>query len=288
MSESQNGSIIKIETLDGYSLSGRVYSAPNPTKAIFLFGAMGVPQKFYESFAQFFAKNDCAVLTFDPRGMGESRQEPLSKMKTNIFTWAKLDVEAALQELISRLPNTPITWIGHSLGGQIIPLTPSHNKVSKFITIASGTGWWRENSPELRKRVWMLWYGFAPILTPIFGYFPGRRLGMVGDLPGGVMMQWRKWCLNPEYLIGVEGDDVRSLYSNFKLPITSLSFTDDEMMSEKNINSLYEFYSSAIKKMLRFSPEQLMKKRIGHFGFFKKGNEDLWWDLVMPEIKGCS
>jgi len=211
MSESQE--IIKFKAGDGYLLTGRFYSSPNPQRAIFISGAIGIPQTFYRAFTEFLVKNNCAVLTYDPRGMFESKNGPLSKLDADIFTWAKLDNEAALQELISRTPNLPLVWLGHSLGGQIIPLTPSHIKASKFITIASGSGWWKENSNELKKRVWMLWYGFAPILTPILGYFPGARLNMVGNLPKGVILQWRKWCLNPNYLIGVESSEVRILLS---------------------------------------------------------------------------
>lgn len=275
---------IEIKTQDGQSLAGKFYSPDSPKKAVLIFGAIGVSQNYYGPLAKFLAQNACAVLTFDPRGMGESLNGSLSKVDADMFTWVKYDAEAALQALLSHVSNTPVTWIGHSVGGQMIPLTPSHNKVSKFITIASGSGWWKENSPELRKRVWMLWYGFVPLLTPIFGYFPGAKLNMVGNLPKGVILQWRRWCLNSQYLMGVEGSAIKKLYDDFRYPMTSLSFTDDEMMSERSINSLHGFYSSAPKKMLRFSPKELNRKRIGHFGFFRSEHKDLWERLILPEL----
>jgi len=62
----------------------------------------------------------------------------------------------------------------------------------------------------------------------IYGYFPGRRLRKVGDLPKGVMYQWRKWCLNPDYVVGYEGEATRESYGEVVTPISSFSFTDDE------------------------------------------------------------
>jgi len=108
---------------------------------------------------------------------------------------------------------------------------------------------------------------------------------MVGDLPRGVIMQWRKWCLHPEYMVGAEGKSVRALFAAIQVPITSLSFTDDELMSEENINSLHSFYTSSSKKMLRISPDDIAENRIGHFGFFKQRYKcSLWQTYLLPEL----
>ena len=42
----------------------------------------------------------------------------------------------------------------------------------------------------------------------------------VGDLPRGVIQQWRQWCLHPDYLVGVLGQDVRDRYASFGVPMT--------------------------------------------------------------------
>ena len=68
------------------------------------------------------------------------------------------------------------------------------------------------------------------------------------------MCQWRSWCLHPEYLLGVEDDEVRKKYSNVKMSITSFSFTDDEMMSDKNIASIHDYYTASEKIMHRLNP----------------------------------
>jgi len=50
-------------------------------------------------------------------------------------------------------------------------------------------------------QVRLFWFVFVPILTPLLGYFPGKRLRMVGDLPAGVAWQWRRWCTHRDYLL---------------------------------------------------------------------------------------
>jgi predicted alpha/beta hydrolase len=68
---------------------------------------------------------------------------------------------------------------------------------------------------------------------------------MVGDLPKGVMAQWRRWCLDPQYAVGAEGDVVRAEYAAVRAPIVSISFSDDEMMSARNTESIHSFYTGA-------------------------------------------
>jgi len=100
------------------------------------------------------------------------------------------------------------------------------------------------------------------------------------------MSQWRKWCLDPEYVVGAEGAETRKRYSAVVTPISSYSFTDDELMSEKNIDSLNSFYTASKIKRSRFTPDDVGAKRIGHFGFFKPRFEaSLWSKYLLQELK---
>ena len=51
-----------------------------------------------------------------------------------------------------RTAGVPITWIGHSLGGQLVPFVHDRRGVAKIITVAAGSGYWRENSPRCAAR----------------------------------------------------------------------------------------------------------------------------------------
>ncbi|MEA3177442.1 MAG: hypothetical protein QOI59_965 [Gammaproteobacteria bacterium] len=117
----------------------------------------------------------------------------------------------------------------------------------------------------------------------------GKRLRKVGDLPRGVIEQWRRWCLNPDYAVGAEGPWVKQAFASVQIPITSLSFTDDEMMSARNTESLHSHYASSPKKMARIAPRDAGLERIGHFGFFRVQYQELLWRrYLLPELAGDS
>jgi predicted alpha/beta hydrolase len=266
---------------DGTPLVARFYSPRGQARgAVLIAAAMGVPQSFYEPFAHWLADEGFHAATFDYRGMGRSRRGSLRDETADILTWARQDTAAVLRELQTRASGLPITWIGHSLGGQIVPFVPERDAVAKIITVATGSGYWRQNAAALRRKVWLFWWLAVPIATPLFGYFPGKSLGMVGDLPRGVIEQWRKWCMQPEYAAG-DGAETRALYNSVTTPITSISFTDDEMMSGASIESIHELYSGAPRTMRRFAPEDLGVRRIGHFGFFRAEMRDTLWQPVL-------
>jgi len=132
-----------------------------------------------------------------------------------------------------------------------------------------------------------LWYFVAPVSTFFCGYYPGGRLKIVGDLPKNVIQQWRRWCLNPEYSVGSEGPQMRESYASFRAPITSLSFSDDEMMSKKSIDSLHDFYSGAARSMIRIKPQDVGLEKVGHLGWPKeKFKEQLWQGPVIKALQG--
>jgi predicted alpha/beta hydrolase len=271
---------------DGFELRGTLYGdAASARGGLLIAGAMGVSQRYYAEFAQWLAQQGYVVFSFDYRGMGDSRpaahRRSLRGLAADVVTWAERDASAALSLLDSKLaPGTPIHWLGHSLGGQIFGLVPNRDRVARMVTVGCGSGYWLENVPRLRRYVWWLWFVLVPVSLPLFGYFPGRMFRKVGDLPAGVMTQWRRWCLHRDYLMGEGGPARRERYAQVRTPILSLSFTDDELMSARNIESIHGFYASAPKTMKRIAPQDVHEKRIGHFGFFRKNFEPTLWPQV--------
>lgn len=276
----------------GRRISARLFRPPGACRgAVLVVPAMGVPQAFYAPLAKWLAGEGYLVLTFDYQGMGLSRppehRRSLRGYRVGLLDWAREDCAAMVELALKEAPGSELSWLGHSLGGQILPFVPNRDAVARMITVASGSGYWRENSPRLRRFAGLLWYGIAPASMALFGYFPGKRLKMVGDLPKGVMEQWRRWCLHPEYAVGVEGELARRLYEEVTTPIVSFSFTDDDFMSARNTESLHGFYSGAPRTMKRFAPADLGERSVGHFGFFRpEVAESLWRPQLLPELAG--
>ncbi|MDR2186736.1 MAG: alpha/beta fold hydrolase [Azonexus sp.] len=276
----------RITTQNGRSVHASFFQPKQEAKAaVLVVPAMGIRQDYYAPFAAWLSNQGYLVATFDYSGTGLSRDGDIRRLRVNIFDWAQCDCDAMIDAVQARVPSRPIYWLGHSLGGQILGLVPNWNRVSKAVTIATGSGYWIENTPDLKWKVWWLWFVVAPLMTRACGYFPGKRLRKVGDLPRGVMDQWRQWCLNPDYVVGAEGQAVREKFAAVSVPITSFSFTDDEMMSARNTESMHGFYTTAPKTMKRIAPQDIGAERIGHFGFFRSRFEDsLWRHQLLPEL----
>jgi predicted alpha/beta hydrolase len=246
---------------------------------------MAVHQDFYASLATWLAGQRWDVVTFDYRGMADSAPPRLRGFEADVLTWAEQECAAALAFARARADGRPLLWVGHSLGGQILAMTPGNSAIAAAVTVASGVGYWRENADPLRRYSWLLWHVIVPLLTPWFGYFPGRRLGIVGDLPRGVIEQWSRWCRHPEYAVGVEGESMRERYRRLAVPLLSLAFTDDEYMSERNVRVLHGFYGNARLEMRRIDPRALDLRRIGHFGFFRPDVGASLWPSMLDWVE---
>jgi len=273
---------LQLQTKDGFRLAARVYETRGLVHGVALVvPAMAIKQNFYADFANWLAAQGLETITFDFRGIGDSAPPSLRGFEADILTWARQDAAAVLAFARQRAAGRPLLWVGHSLGGQILAMTPGNELLDAAVTIACGSGYWRENAYPLRRWSWWLWHVIVPVATTICGYFPGKRLRMVGDLPRGVIEQWSRWCRNPDYAAGAEGESMRAAYRAPTLPMLSISFTDDEYMSERNIASLHGFYENAQRTMRRLAPDAAGQTHIGHFGYFRRDIGSRLWPSML-------
>lgn len=277
-----------INAADGTPLALRVYEAGSSHQgSVVIGGAMGVRQDFYAPFAHWLAAQGWRVTTFDYRGSGDSMPASLRGYKADLFDWTR-DYEAAIDTAHAALPGKPLYLLGHSLGAQLPGMLKNQHKVSGLLSIAAGSGYWRENAPRLKRIVPYFWFFLVPLATRLCGYFPGRKLRKVGDLPAGVIMQWRKWCLNPRYSVGAEGETVRQSYADARFPVLALSITDDELMTLRGTNSLVSLYENAPREVRRLAPADIDVRRIGHFGLFRQEHEARLWPRVDKWLSGLA
>ena len=278
-------SAVRLRTADGAQIAARWHEPAGEARAVLVVAAaMGVCQDFYGQMAGWLAGNGIAVLTFDYRGIGDSAPKRLRGYKADLFDWARRDAAAALAAAFERHPGLPVHWFGHSLGGQIFGLIPGHERVASMFAVGSGSGYWRANAPRLRIPALALWYLLAPLAIALAGYFPGERLRTIGDIPAGAMWCWRSWCLHPLYL-GGEGPGLRAELAAVKQPMAGLLFRDDEMMTVASLHRLFKLYSSARLQLRVLEPGRFGLESVGHFGFFRRRNGAVLWQLVIDWIE---
>jgi predicted alpha/beta hydrolase len=247
--------------------------------AVLIAPAMAVPQSFYAAFACYLAGCGFTVWTFDYRGTGESLRGSMRGAKADLTDWITLDYEAVIQHAAEALPGLPLFAVGHSFGGQCAPLLPSRDRLAGLINIAVGSGSRRHNTPRIRRTAPLLWYLLAPSLCPLFGYFPGARIGVIGDIPTGALYQWRRWCLTDEYILSGE-PGAREAYASARYAVLALTFADDELLLEDGSLMLHAAYRQRPVDYRLVTPEQAGMTRIGHFGFFKQQSAATLWPLV--------
>ncbi len=265
---------------DGHELAVTRFPAEGEAWATLLVaGAMGVRQDFYEPLARYFAENGVHALTFDYRGMGASRDGSLRGFRADVTTWAESDLDAMLRESRAMGPGLPAFALGHSLGGQLFGAVPEGARLDAIVTVTAGSGWYRHND-RMPLQVRFFWFVAVPLLTPLFGYFPGKRLRMVGDLPAGVAWQWRRWGTHPDYLLS-EGEPMRRRFDAVAAPVLGFSFEDDPVITKPAIAELHGFYRNAAVERRHLAPAEAGRRRIGHFGYFAPESRDnLWRDTL--------
>jgi len=258
-------------------LALRVYEPAGAARAsVVIGGAMGVRQSFYEAFARWMAQQGFRVTTFDYRGHGDSLHGAMRDVNADLFDWAQ-DYEAVISAAKAALPMQPLYLLGHSLGAQLPGLLRKPGQVDGLLSVAAGSGYWRDNAPKLRRVVPYFWWVLVPLATRLCGYFPGRALKKVGDLPSGVILQWRRWCLHPTYSVGAEGAAVAQSYGAVRFPVLALSMADDELMTLRGTHNLVNLYANTERRVESISPAELKVRRIGHFGFFRdQFRQSLW------------
>jgi predicted alpha/beta hydrolase len=175
-----------------------------------------------------------------------------------------------------RADGAPLAILGHSLGGQLLGVLRHRTQVHAVLTVASGTGYWRHN-PKWFLKLFYLWFFAMPVYTRLFGYFPGRKLGKVGDLPRAIALSWSSWCRHPQYLMGDQSMRQRAAYHEVTAPILSFSFADDRYIPKPAIEQLHGWFTRANVTRRHLTPAEANAKSIGHFGFFKLGRDHALW-----------
>ncbi len=247
--------------------------------ALLINGATGVPRGYYNAFAAFQATAGFTVLTYDYRGIAESKPTP-GAPAPRMLDWARQDMAAALQCLAQRFPALTPTLVGHSFGGQVLGLVPQSESLAAIVTVASQHGYWRNWSAGYRWKLALVWYGLVP-LSLAFGFPLPKGLFGGERLPRGVLADWSRWCRSKHYVCDERGRPLRPFNDRLRAPIRMISIDDDlQFGPRKGVDLLAGYYPNARIEREHVVPADWGLQRIGHFGFFRRDMPAERWSEI--------
>lgn len=272
----KSSSSIELIAADGQHLAANLFAAPEPRGAVLLAGAMGVRRRFYAPMARWLATQGLSTMIVDYRGIGDS----FPCKDAALHQWGDLDLPAALAELKRRVPGVPVSWFGHSVGGQLFGLMPA-DCVDRAVFIGSQSGHWRNWDGVYRAGMWTLWHVGIPVLTTVTGRLPMKALGQGEDLPREVAREWARWGRSAEYIGSYPGLRADAALRHYRGPLTLYAVLDDLYAPKRSVEALAQFYPTAVVEDV--DPRD---RGMGHFGPFWPSWSDSLWVRMAERLAG--
>ena len=189
-----------------------------------------------------------------------------------------------MQRAQREFPGQPIDVVGHSFGGCAAGLGASGAVIRRLVTVGAQFAYWRDYAASGRWRMVGKWHVVMPLVTALFGYFPGKRLGWLEDTPAGVVRDWS--APTPSYETRPSGRALGELpFARVTAQVLAISITDDPFGTVPAIERLLSYFASSERTHLRIAPDDIGETQVGHFAFFRSEYEDRLWPIALAWLK---
>ncbi len=278
---------------DGYPLTGRIWEpahSTHPVATALINSGAGISCRYYDHFASYLANNGIATLVYDYRGVGRSRPLSLRGFSASVEDWGSKDCAALLEWLRTRFIGIKRIVIGHSVGGFVTGFAGNGRMVDQMLLVGAHNGYWRDYHQKYRLRMYLLWHLLMPALARVIGFFPGRALHLLEDLPLGVAMEWGN-RLKPEFWWNVktpEGlrdtkriDAAIACFQAMHARTLAVHFTDDPFATSAATDRMLGLYPNCQIQRMLIGPAETNGLPVGHFGFFRSRFRETLWPPVL-------
>lgn len=283
------------QAADGFELHGLLWRAGSrPHTALLINPATGVVARYYSRYAAFLARAGFLVLTYDYRGIGVSRPKSLRGFRATKHDWGALDCDAAIQFLTQSDPDLPMMAVCHSIGGFALGLAPHASKINRALFVGCQYAYWNDYRLLLRLPMWMNWHIVMPILTKIFGYFPGKTLRWLEDLPAGVAMEWAT-RFHPDFhkrydrlshaTEPANGQELEARMGAIKADILAIADVNDPFATPSATARLLKYFKGSNREFARIHRRERRLPKLGHFGFFHDRFKTTLWVESLAWLK---
>jgi predicted alpha/beta hydrolase len=269
---------LNILAKDGFPLKSYLYLPDNePIGLIVCNAGTCIRQGFYRKIAEYLVNENFLVLTYDYRGVGESRPKSLHKFLAKISDWGQLDMTGIFEWVKNEYPHLPKYLLAHSMGGQIIGLSSEIGIFDKIVSVASSYGNYHFYEPKFKKitQKRLIWMQFAEWW---YGYIPAKWIG--GEAwAKGISQEWREWSRYMLSFSEIMQLKVQPTYDEqIKMPFRAYFMEDDTIATLATIPYYQKDFRNTTLEIIRIYPQN---QPIGHFGFYTGRVEPaIWADMI--------
>ena len=260
-----------IPATDGFALAATIYG--DGPDAVIINSATAVPRRFYRHFATYLAGEGYTAITYDYRGIGDSRPASLRGFACRASDWGLLDMQGVLDWTCAEYKPSTLFAIGHSAGGQQLGMLIGTDRITALATVVAQSGYWGLQGGRLPLLTLAQVTLVLPLLSRLFGYFPWSKLGSAEDLPRDAAIQWSRWCRNRNYLLGDTSLPL-DRFKQFTAPVLAYSIDDDNWGTEKSVKAMMSAYPTVSFEHL--VPGDHGLSSLGHFGYFRPKSKPIW------------
>ena len=275
-----------LQTPDQFPISVKIFEPEIPNRKLLVINsATGVRQQVYFSFAKYLAAQGFTVITYDYRGIGESKPRKMKGFEASMRIWGTRDFKTITGFIKENYPDYTKFCLGHSVGALILGMNEDSVIFKKFIFVATQDAYIGHLSWRVAVTA-ALGFGIAvPVTVILKGYFPAHRFGLGESLPKGSAYDWRTLILNKKstgrLYEKIEKDHSKDLNQEAFI----IHAEDDSWVTMKGMESLMNNSYPNMKKNYReIKVSESPKKQVGHINFFRSYNRVLW-KIILDKIQ---
>lgn len=274
-----------LKTPDHFPLSVKIFEPEiSNGKLLLINSATGVKQQIYFSFAKYLAEKGFTVITYDYRGIGESKPKKMNGFKASMRIWGTVDFKTVTDFIKKEYVRFDKFCLGHSVGALILGMNADSQIFKKFIFVATQDAYLGNLNFKVAV-AGLLGFGIAlPIMTHFLGYFPANRFGLGESLPKGVAFDWQTLILNKKSTKRLYETNEADFSKNLYQPTFIIHAEDDSWVTQKGMRNLMKTTYPHLKTTYReVKISESDKSEIGHVNFFRSFNRGLW-KIVLEQL----
>ncbi|MFF3679770.1 alpha/beta fold hydrolase [Streptomyces sp. NPDC002120] len=233
---------------DGATADVRLYRRPDePTAPVLVcMPAMGTRAASYTPLAEALAGAGFQVAVGELRGQGTSSVRPGRGVRYGYHEIVAYDFPALFRTVAAAFPGAPRHLLGHSLGGQLGTLYLSQEPHMAAGAVLVG-------APSCHYRGWpfplglgmLAGFQLAAAFSSAYGYFPGRRIGVLGNDSAQILRDMATQVRTGRYDVPSSPVDFEPWLAKLDLPVLAVTVRGDGMAPPAGVRGLSDKLTSA-------------------------------------------